>query len=96
MLGVAALLAAFSAAIAQPQGLGVHRLTTLAILPAPHTQVLVLPAARRSRLHSCSVQRSRPNGVERKVLPVACEQPPRSSVNMPNAATGGVSSVLGG
>lgn len=96
MTGVAALLAALSTAIAQPQGLGVQRLATFAILRAPHTQVLVLPAARRPRLHSCSVQRSKTSGVARKVLPVACEQPPRSSVNVPNAATGGLSSFLGG
>ncbi|HKI93459.1 MAG TPA: hypothetical protein VJ986_14245 [Gaiellaceae bacterium] len=96
MLGVAALLAAFSAALAQPPVGGVRPLTTFAVLPASHVRIVVLPAARLTKLHSCSVQRSRPNGVERKVLPVACEQPPRSSVNVPNGATGGISPLLGG
>jgi len=96
MIGVAALLAAFSTVFAPPRAGGVQRLSLLSVLRVQHVPVLVLPAARRSRLHSCSVQRSQPNGVERKVLPVACEQPPRSSVNAPNAATGGVAALLGG
>jgi hypothetical protein len=38
------------------------------------------PAKRQSA--SCSVRRAHGNAVERKILPVACEQPPRSEVKI--------------
>jgi hypothetical protein len=93
VLGVAAFVAALALAAGQPAATGPA--TALSVLAAPHVRVLVLPAAERARVKSCAAQRSQSNGVERNVLPVACEQPPRSSVNVPNGATGGLSPLLG-
>jgi hypothetical protein len=85
MPGVAAFLVALTALAAQsPAGTtgspGVH------FRSAPHVRVLVLPKTRAARLHSCSAQRSQPGPLERKILPVACEQPPRSHVSLPPGA----------
>jgi|GEM_PF-7101666 hypothetical protein len=92
MHGLAALAAALAAAVAPAPGLaprpGALLLRTPRMIP-------VLPVERRSHLRTCSAQHSAPTIGGRRVLPVACEQPPRSSVTLPNLA-GGLSSLLGG
>jgi hypothetical protein len=95
MLGVAALAAALASALAQPGGLVSRPGAALVTRPAA-PPVLLVPRDRASRRRTCSAQRSQPGAGERKVLPVACEQPPRSNVTLPNAASGGLSSLLGG
>jgi hypothetical protein len=85
MPGVAAFLVALAALAGQsPAGaagpLGVH------LVGAPHVRIVVVPRARPARLRSCSAQRSQPGPLERKILPVACEQPPRSRVTLPPSA----------
>ena len=82
MLGAAGLLVTVTALAGQSptgawQPLSVHVRST------PDAQVLVVPGARASRLRSCSAQRSQPGTFERKLLPVACEQPPRSQLIPP-------------
>jgi hypothetical protein len=93
MHGLAALAAALAAAVAQPGGpvsrSGALLRTTRAPLPA----VLVMPVAHHAQPRSCSTQ---PAVAGRRFLPVACEQPPRSSVVLPNLASGGLSPLLGG
>ncbi len=92
MHGLAALAAALTAAVAQPTGL-VSQPGALLRGRTPLPAVLVLPATRRAEPRSCSTQ---PAVAGRKFLPVACEQPPRSSVTLPNLASGGLSALLGG
>ena len=94
MPGAAAFLAALLAALGHHPA---HAVATRAALTraAPHVQIIVLPAARSSKLRSCSTTQSQPTATGRKIVPVACEQPPRSNVTLPNAASGGLSSFFG-
>jgi hypothetical protein len=85
MPGVAAFLVALAGLVGQsPAGparpLGAHFRST------PYVGALVRAKARPSNLRSCSAQRSQSGPVERKVLPVACEQPPRSHLTLPPSA----------
>ena len=94
MPGAAAFLAALAAALGTPSGHAAPTAATLAAR-APHVRVVVLPASHPSRLRSCSTTQAQPTATGRKILPVACEQPPRSNVTLPNAASGGLSSFFG-
>jgi hypothetical protein len=93
VLGVAAFAAALVAAFGRP--VTVPHVGKLVVLYGPRIPLVVLPGDAQ-RLRSCHAQRSRPSAVERRVLPVACEQPPRSQVTLPNGATGALSPLLGG
>jgi hypothetical protein len=44
--------------------------------------IALTAAASKRQTASCSVRRAHGNAVERKILPVACEQPPRSEVKI--------------
>jgi hypothetical protein len=92
MHGLAALAAALSAAVAPAPGLVARPGALLERMP--RLTIRVLPVERRSGPRSCSAQHHAPTIGGRRLLPVACEQPPRSSVNVPNLA-GGISSLLG-
>jgi hypothetical protein len=94
MPGLAALAAALTAALAQPTGLVPRPGAALPLVTPP--PLLALPVTRRSRLRACTARSSRPTVAGRRLLPVACEQPPRSNVTLPNGATGALSSLLGG
>ena len=95
MAGIAALLASV-AVFAHGPVWGVHPTASLQILRAPHVQILIVPeSGSRTKRTSCKADSSQARGFERKLLPVACEQPPRTSVNL-NAATGGASWFFGG
>ncbi len=85
MPGVAAFLVALAALSGQPYT-GSGQPLAVRFRSTPHVKILVVPRARPSRLRSCSAQRSRPDAVERKILPVACEQPPRSRITLPPSA----------
>ena len=53
-----------------------------------HSITLAGSASKRQQTASCSVRRAHGNAVERKILPVACEQPPRSEVKINLAKQG--------
>jgi hypothetical protein len=82
MLGAAALLVTLTALAGQPPA-GAWHPVSVHVRSTPDVKVLVVPEARASRLRSCSAQRSQPGTFERKLLPVACEQPPRSQLTPP-------------
>jgi len=91
---VAAFLSALLAAIfGQTAGHAPAAHALVAVAKAPH--VLVVPTARSTRVRACSTAQQQQNATARKVLPVACEEPPRSQVTLPNAATGTLSSLFG-
>jgi len=85
MPGVAAFLVALTAFAGQSPT-GTARPLSLRGHDVSHVKILVVPKTRPSRLRSCSAQRSQPGAFERKLLPVACEQPPRSQVALPPSA----------
>jgi hypothetical protein len=93
MPGAAAFLAALLAALGHPAPHST--VVRLALVPqAAHLQV-AKPVSRPSRTHSCSTTQAQSDAAVRKLLPVACEQPPRANVALPNAATSGLSSLFG-
>jgi len=95
MAGIAALLASVAFFAHSPMW-GVHPTASLQILRTPHVQILIVPLSRTgTKRTSCKADSSQASGFERKLLPVACEQPPRTKVNL-NAATGGASWFFGG
>lgn len=95
MPGAAAFFAAFLAAFGNPAAHATAARTAV-VAKTPHVRIAVAAAPRSSRVHSCSTTKAQPTATGRKVLPVACEQPPRSNLTLPNAATGGLSALLGG
>jgi hypothetical protein len=81
MPGLAAFLVTLSALAGQLQT-GAARPPSVHFRGTPHVKIVVVPITRASRIRSCSAQRSQPGTLERKILPVACEQPPRSQVGL--------------
>ena len=63
-----------------------------------HSITLAGSASKRQQTASCSVRRAHGNAVERKILPVACEQPPRSEVkiNLAKQAAANAATALEG
>jgi hypothetical protein len=76
---VAAFVAALAPQAGQPAALAAH-----AVMPPPaHIVVLKISGAKADkRTRTCNARGSQKNAnpVERKLAPVACEQPPRSKV----------------
>ena len=92
MAAVAALLASV-AVLAQAHVWSATEAASVTVARTPPVLIAIRPVTHRTT--SCKAESSHASGIERKLLPVACEQPPRSSIKVPNAATGGASWLFG-
>ena len=88
MHALAVLLSAAVAAVAPAAAGKRPPLTPAALAPVPIRIVRIAPSSAAHSRRSCTANgpRSKSNRAERNLAPVACEQPPRSHLNLPGLA----------